>query len=284
MHTICNVHPGGTAWILLVTTSFQLISSAAKTLNEYSKLPTICDRMLCAVRITRVLEGAISSNMFFRTQYSHPGLVWLSLQSARRRGARDNRSQSISLGKRRIFGTTPLGCYLAIVMSLSCVIPNQVAWQNLPKPAVSRSSMVAMDPNEHPSQALLDLYTMRDELAGNGRSLDGLRIALIGDLKYGRAVHSLCKLLSLFDNVSLHFVSPPELEIPADIAADLIASKHSVETFHSLEAGIHGRGYPLCNAHVRKSVSRRKARQINTGACFGSTRPYIPNTVSPTQS
>ena len=44
-------------------------------------------------------------------------------------------------------------------------------------------------PNEHPSQALLDLYTMRTEIAAQGQSIDGLSIALIGDLRYGRAVH-----------------------------------------------------------------------------------------------
>ena len=50
-------------------------------------------------------------------------------------------------------------------------------------------------PNE-PSQALLDLYTMRTEIAAQGQSIDGLSIALM-NLRYGRAVHSLCKLLCL---------------------------------------------------------------------------------------
>ena len=67
-------------------------------------------------------------------------------------------------------------------------------------------------PNEHPSQALLDLYTIRKEMADRGRPIDGLRIALVGDLKYGRAVHSLCKLLSKFEGVRFNLVSPPGLE------------------------------------------------------------------------
>ena len=57
--------------------------------------------------------------------------------------------------------------------------------------------------NEHPSQALLDLYTIRKEMMGQGKTVDGLRIALIGDLRFGRAVHSLCRLLSLYDDI--HF-------------------------------------------------------------------------------
>ena len=62
--------------------------------------------------------------------------------------------------------------------------------------------------HEHPSQALLDLYTIRKELRGRGRGLDGLRIAMIGDLKYGRTVHSLCRLLSLFNNIHITLVCP----------------------------------------------------------------------------
>src|SRR5690625_7757426 len=64
--------------------------------------------------------------------------------------------------------------------------------------------------NEHPSQALLDLHTIRKELASKGRGIDGLRIAMIGDLRYGRTVHSLCKLLLLFHNIQVILVSPPE--------------------------------------------------------------------------
>ncbi len=56
---------------------------------------------------------------------------------------------------------------------------------------------------EHPTQALLDLYTIEREL---GR-LDGLKVAMVGDLKYGRTVHSLTRLLSMYD-AQFAFVSP----------------------------------------------------------------------------
>src|SRR5579864_4612392 len=59
-------------------------------------------------------------------------------------------------------------------------------------------------PHEHPSQALLDLYTIEREL---GR-IDGLRIALVGDLANGRTVHSLCRMVSSYDDVRLYLVSP----------------------------------------------------------------------------
>jgi len=64
-------------------------------------------------------------------------------------------------------------------------------------------------PGEHPTQALLDLYTIQQEL---GR-IDGLKIAMVGDLRYGRTVHSLTKLLLQYD-VSLRFVSPDSLRLP----------------------------------------------------------------------
>lgn len=70
---------------------------------------------------------------------------------------------------------------------------------------------------EHPTQALLDLYTIKSELG----QLDGLKVAMIGDLRYGRTVHSLTKLLAGYD-VSLRFVSPDTLRLPLDMMNELI--------------------------------------------------------------
>jgi aspartate carbamoyltransferase len=67
---------------------------------------------------------------------------------------------------------------------------------------------------EHPTQALLDLYTIQQE---HGR-IDGLTITMMGDLKYGRTVHSLTKLLRLYD-VHLQFVAPEELQMPQQYLA-----------------------------------------------------------------
>ncbi|MGL4534481.1 MAG: aspartate carbamoyltransferase [Fusobacteriaceae bacterium] len=63
--------------------------------------------------------------------------------------------------------------------------------------------------NEHPSQTLLDLFTIKDEL----KSLENLKVAFIGDLKYGRTVHSLAKALSLF-NCEFYFVANKNIQIP----------------------------------------------------------------------
>ena len=92
--------------------------------------------------------------------------------------------------------------------------------------------------NEHPSQALLDLYTIQKELKATGRNLDGLRIALIGDLRHGRTVHSLCKLLGLFHKISLVLISPKELQMPGDIVERLRGAGHSVVESDRMEQSI----------------------------------------------
>lgn len=69
---------------------------------------------------------------------------------------------------------------------------------------------------EHPSQALLDIFTMQKE---HGK-IDGLKIAMVGDLKFGRTVHSLSSMLSHF-NVELNFVSPQELRMPEPVCRTL---------------------------------------------------------------
>ncbi len=70
---------------------------------------------------------------------------------------------------------------------------------------------------QHPTQALLDLYTIYNE----SHTLDGLSVALIGALDHGRTVRSLAYLLSKFDRVKLYFIAPDELQIQPDILEHL---------------------------------------------------------------
>ncbi|SER72174.1 aspartate carbamoyltransferase catalytic subunit [Propionibacterium cyclohexanicum] len=76
---------------------------------------------------------------------------------------------------------------------------------------------------EHPSQSLLDLFTMREELSSRDKSIDGATIAVLGDLRYGRTVHSLLQILGLYDNVSFRVFGPPALALPSGFF-DLVAS------------------------------------------------------------
>ncbi len=66
--------------------------------------------------------------------------------------------------------------------------------------------------NQHPSQTLLDMYSI---MKTQGR-LDNINIFMVGDLKYGRTVHSLLMALSEFENPVFNFIAPPELRMPVE--------------------------------------------------------------------
>ena len=78
-------------------------------------------------------------------------------------------------------------------------------------------------PGQHPTQALLDLYTIWKEI-GN---IDNITIAMVGDLKYGRTIRSLCYLLGKFKNVKIIFIAPEHLSIKEDIKNHL--RKHHIK-------------------------------------------------------
>ena len=74
---------------------------------------------------------------------------------------------------------------------------------------------------EHPTQALLDLYTIWSEF----KRIDGLNITLLGDLKHGRTVHSLFQLFSRFDNITVNLVSPKDLLFPQEYLDTVLKEK-----------------------------------------------------------
>lgn len=82
---------------------------------------------------------------------------------------------------------------------------------------------------EHPTQALLDLFTIKEELG----KLDDLHIAMVGDLRHGRTVHSLTQLLLNY-NVQLSFVSPEILRLPLDYMNQVRAAAKTVHETYSV--------------------------------------------------
>lgn len=93
--------------------------------------------------------------------------------------------------------------------------------------------------NEHPTQALLDLYTIQRERRRTGGSLDKLRIALIGDLKYGRTAHSLCRLLCLYERPCIKLISPERLGMPELELESMRASGADVVLSDDMKAHIN---------------------------------------------
>jgi aspartate carbamoyltransferase catalytic subunit len=90
--------------------------------------------------------------------------------------------------------------------------------------------------NQHPSQTLLDLYTLKKLFGG----LKGIRIALAGDLKYSRTVHSLVQALALFESVEFLLVSPPTLKLPGYLKETGATSKVAFRETEDLRNAVRG--------------------------------------------
>jgi aspartate carbamoyltransferase catalytic subunit len=94
-------------------------------------------------------------------------------------------------------------------------------------------------PDEHPTQALLDLYTIRRGLKDRG-GIDNKTVTMIGDLKRGRTVRSLSALLMNYEGINIRFVSPPEFRINDDLRQRLSKSKVRFEETDKLEEALDG--------------------------------------------
>jgi aspartate carbamoyltransferase len=106
-----------------------------------------------------------------------------------------------------------LQCYTdVIVLRHPEVGSARLAAEAASKPIISGGDGIG----EHPTQALLDLFTIEEELG----QVDGLTVTMLGDLKYGRTVHSLSRLLANFD-MRLNYVSPEILRMPAELVEEL---------------------------------------------------------------
>jgi aspartate carbamoyltransferase catalytic subunit len=188
-------------------------------------------------RVTRVLEGAILGNMFFepstRTRVSFGSAF--NLLGGNVRETTGIQVSALAKGESLYDTARVLSGYSDVI----CMRHPEAG-------AVAEFAAASRVPvlnggdgsNEHPSQALLDLYTIEKEMAAHGRGIDGLRIAMIGDLKYGRTVHSLCGLLALYKNIHVTLVSPVELAMPEDIVEKLRQAGHQVVISQELTGAI----------------------------------------------
>jgi len=188
-------------------------------------------------RVTRVLEGAILGNMFFepstRTRVSF-GCAF-NLLGGEVRETTGFENSAIAKGESLYDTARVLSGYSDIICMRHPEAGSVAEFSGASRvPVINGGDR----PNEHPSQALLDLYTIRKELADKGRAVDGMRIAMIGDLKFGRTVHSLCKLLSLFNDIHVILVSPKELSMPESLVEELRQIGHQVVVSDELTPSI----------------------------------------------
>lgn len=187
--------------------------------------------------LSKVLDGAILGNMFFepstRTRVSF-GCAFNRLGGNVRETVGTENS-ALAKGESLADTAKVMSAYSDVIV-MRHPLEGSVA-------EFAKSSRVPVinagdGSNEHPSQALLDLYTMSKELERQGRTIDGMQISMVGDLKYGRTVHSLSKLLNQFKGVNFSFVSPKQLSMPVEIIEQLIENGHDVRETDDLEAGL----------------------------------------------
>jgi aspartate carbamoyltransferase catalytic subunit len=204
-------------------TGAHILSISQFQRQDVEQIFSVADRMepyALRKRVTRVLEGAILGNMFFeastRTRVSFGSAFNLLGGEVRETAG----FESSALVKGESLQDTA-----RVLSGFSDVICMRHPQEGSVADFAAASRVPVMNggdgANEHPTQALLDLYTIARELQAKGRNIDGLRIAMIGDLRHGRTVHSLSKLLSLYDNVQVTLVSPKELALPDSIVEEM---------------------------------------------------------------
>ena len=208
--------------------------------SDIEKLFSVADKLepyATKEKITRVLEGAILGNMFFepstRTRISFGASF--NLLGGNVREITEVGSSSLAKGESLADTAQVLSGYSDIIVMRHPEINSVQKFAEASRVPVINAGDGS---NEHPSQALLDLYTIQKELSQNNKSIDGLRIALVGDLKFGRAVHSLCKILSLYNDVKMNLISPEELKLPIELVESISAKGVTITETENLEDGI----------------------------------------------
>jgi aspartate carbamoyltransferase catalytic subunit len=162
-----------------------------------------------------LLKGKILANLFYEPSTRTSS----SFTSAMERlggsviPINEVRYSSVSKGESLPDTVRTLECYAdVIVLRHPEVGASALAAEYAQKPIINAGDGVG----EHPTQALLDLFTIVEELG----DVDGLVVTMLGDLKYGRTVHSLARLLSLFA-VRINYVSPEILKMPPEIIEEI---------------------------------------------------------------
>ena len=196
-------------------------------LNEASKLENIAK----SKEISEKLKGKLLGLMFFEPSTR----TKLSFETAMKRlggdalGFENSGSSSVSKGE-SIADTAKMfeGYCDALVIRHELEGVSKFISDIVDVPVINAGDGAG----QHPTQTLLDLYTIKNEIG----SIDNLKIALIGDLKFGRTVHSLSHALSLFENVKIYMVSPEKLRMPQEILIDLNKTNIEYEEVESIES------------------------------------------------
>lgn len=185
--------------------------------------------MVARVGTFDLLKGKILANLFYEpsTRTSSSFTSAMERLGGSLIPINEVHYSSVSKGESLPDTIRTLECYAdVIVIRHPEVGASALAAKYAKKPIINAGDGIG----EHPTQALLDLFTIVAELG----EVDGLTVTMLGDLKYGRTVHSLARLLSLFD-VHIKYVSPEILRMPAEIITELDRKGISQSEHYSLE-------------------------------------------------
>ena len=176
-----------------------------------------------------LLKGKILANLFYEpsTRTSSSFTAAMERLGGSVIPINEVKYSSVTKGETLTDTVRTLECYAdVIVLRHPETGSAAIAAKAMRKPLINAGDGVG----EHPTQALLDAFTIREEL----KHFDNLTVTMLGDLKYGRTVHSLARLLSLF-SVKLNYVSPDILKMPKEVMDEVNEKGISQNEFSSLE-------------------------------------------------
>ena len=185
--------------------------------------------MVARVGTFDLLKGKILANLFYEpsTRTSSSFTAAMERLGGSVIPINEVRYSSVSKGESLPDTVRTLECYAdVIVLRHPELGASTLAAQYARKPIINAGDGVG----EHPTQALLDLFTIVEELG----HVEGLNITMLGDLKYGRTVHSLARLLSLY-KVKINFVSPELLKMPPEIIEEVKGKSIQISEHSELE-------------------------------------------------
>jgi len=247
--------PGDMDLILERAATYEAALAAGKELDE----------LRGKVLATLFFEPSTRTRLSFETAMLRLGGRVLSVSEAKSTSASKGESLHDTI-------KTVEGYADAIVLRHPEIGAAEVAARATTKPVLNAGDGAG----EHPTQSLLDLYTIRKE---QGR-VDGLTIALVGDLKHGRTVHSLATLLSQYP-VSFLFVSPPALRMPREVVERARAKGASVRETDDLGLALAQSDVVYMTRIQRERFAdpaeydRLKDAYVLTRATLGKAKPSI---------
>src|SRR5512140_2645891 len=176
-----------------------------------------------------LLKGKILANLFYEpsTRTSSSFTAAMERLGGSVIPINEVKYSSVSKGESLPDTVRTLECYADVIVIRHPEVGSAAAAAKAAhKPVINAGDGIG----EHPTQALLDAFTIREEIG----HLDGLTVTLLGDLKHGRTVHSLARLLSLY-KVKVNYVSPDILRMPAELIDELNARGIEQTEYTSLD-------------------------------------------------